>query len=79
MKNKILLLVCVLNFNIQSQTNLVTNGGFETYINTNCGCKDYYVCNATGWYMLNNTPDVAYTGNTLDVSGGSFNPRTGQG
>ena len=58
--------------------NLVNNPGFETYINTNCGGEDYFICNAPSWYILNNTPDVIHSSNSQGSSA-SHAPRTGEG
>jgi hypothetical protein len=73
----LLALVCLYLPEVSGQ-NLVNNPSFETY-NFNSACGDnYYICQASGWYILNNTPDVL---NSINASvpplSYSRQPRTG--
>ena len=78
MKTKILLflLLLCLNFSVQGQG--VLNGSFENYANVGCAQEDYYICHATNWHILNNTPDVIHSSNSQNQTP-SHAPRTGNG
>ncbi|WP_430404840.1 T9SS type A sorting domain-containing protein [Fluviicola sp.] len=77
---KLLFLVMVCTYLPDAYSQLVNNPSFETYsYSSSCG-PDYWICQATNWNVLVNTPDVLNSINaSVPPNSYSHQPRTGDG